>query len=69
MRIAANGHIWTLGKDGQLIATWPNQDGTMPVVHLCINAAGNDFILAGDPSKLPSGWKEVVCSLLSSFNC
>ncbi|KAH9991173.1 hypothetical protein BJV77DRAFT_557612 [Russula vinacea] len=55
----ANAHIWTLAKDGQLIATWPNHDGTTSDVHLCLNAAGDGIILAGDPSKLPSGWKEV----------
>lgn len=68
MRIAANAHIWTLAKDGQLIATWPNHDGTTSDVHLCLNAAGDGIILAGDPSKLPSGWKEVVRSLFFSFD-
>jgi hypothetical protein len=54
----SNAHIWSLDGN-KLIATWQNSDGSTTPVHFCLNSAGNSIALAGDPSQLPSGWKEV----------
>lgn len=69
MRIAAESHIWTLNGDGQLIPVWQNHDGTSTPVDLCLNAAKGAIALTGKPSSLPSGWQQVVCFVLSSFEC
>ncbi len=61
--ITANADIWSLDGD-KLVSTWQNSDGSTTPVHFCLNSAGNSIVLAGDPSLLPSGWKEVVRSLL-----
>lgn len=69
MRIAAESHIWTLNGNGQLIPVWQNHDGTSTPVDLCLNTAEGAIALTGDPKSLPSGWEQVVCSLLTSFEC
>ena len=69
MRIAANAHIWTVNGNGQLIPIWPNSEGGSTPVDIALNAAEGAIALTGDPSSLPSGWKQVVCSLLSSNEC
>jgi hypothetical protein len=62
IKIVANADIWSLDGN-QLTATWKNSDGTTAPVHFCLNSAGDSIVLAGDPSLLPAGYKEVVCSL------
>lgn len=59
--ITANANIWSLDGN-KLIATWKNSDGTTAPVYFCVDNAGN-MVLAGNPSLLPSGYREVVCSL------
>jgi hypothetical protein len=62
IKVVANADIWSLDGN-QLTATWKNSDGTTAPVHFCLNSAGDSIVLAGDPSLLPAGYKEVVCSL------
>ena len=62
VKIVANADIWSLDGD-KLTATWENSDGTRAPAHFCLNSAGNSIVLAGNPSLLPPGYKEVVCSL------
>ncbi|KAN0109673.1 hypothetical protein V8E52_009110 [Russula decolorans] len=58
----ANADIWSLDGN-QLTATWKNSDGTTAPVHFCLNSAGDSIVLAGDPSLLPAGYKEVYFNL------
>lgn len=67
MRIAANAHIWTLNGDKQLIPIWPNSHGSATPVDISLNSEQGVIALTGDPSSLPSGWKQVVCSLSVLF--
>ncbi len=62
--IVANAHIWSL-VGNKLTVLWENSDGTTAPAYFCLNSAGSSIVLAGNPKLLPSGWKEVVCSLLS----
>jgi len=55
----ANAHIWTLNGDNQLIPIWPSSHGSATPVDISINSEQGAIALTGDPSLLPSGWKQV----------
>ena len=70
MRIAANAHIWTLNGDKQLIPIWSNTPhGSATPVDISLNSEQGVIALTGNPSSLPSGWKQVVRSPISSNEC